>query len=686
MIPVRLKSRSWYGYSLLFILIFIYFVPNIGAQEIDMDEVHAQEEFRWGVKSFHAGFFNEAIVSLRKALAFKPDNSLIRYWLGLSQYYSGYEEAALNEWELILQNTGAEPFVEYLYDIVKTRRGLGRELRPPERYVVANEIPSIRDESVLFKRPSSVRARKDGTFFIISHATHQILVADANGNIIRTYNGGLEGFDHPFDIAEAEDGTLYVSEYWGDRIAKCSANGIKIETFGETGRGDGQLLGPQFVALDADGYVYVSDYGNRRICKFDDTGNFILSFGRKSTDFPGFLSVSGIAIIDEKIFVADTKKKKIFGFDLSGNYLGTIVQSGLEKPEGISVFDEQRLLISDSTRLLLLDIEKETLALISDLEGDIRLLISSSIDANGNIITADYDYEKVAILTELSSMYSGLFAQVNAIKSNEFPKITIEASVQDRYGENIVGLTESNFYITENNIPINEPDMVFAGYKTKKLAVNILVERSPFMIDFTEETYNSVLNIGELVGTNGLFGVINADESPTIGLDLGRNSFAAAEYAAYDGNYSKMWNFDLGLRLAASNILGIKENKAVIFITQGQLPQNIFDDYGLLQSMQYLKNNGIQFYTLYLKNNYQSPELDFIAKETGGGSYYIYDPRGIGHMIDHLKNTKNGNYVFTFTSESESNFGTSYIPLKVETIFLRKSGRAESGYFAPLEY
>jgi DNA-binding beta-propeller fold protein YncE len=60
------------------------------------------------------------------------------------------------------------------------------------------------------------------------------------------------------------------------------------------------------MTVDEDGYLYVVDYGNRRISKFDPDGVFVLSFGQRNPEFSGFLSPTGIAARNNRIYAADS--------------------------------------------------------------------------------------------------------------------------------------------------------------------------------------------------------------------------------------------------------------------------------------------------------------------------------------------------------------------------------------------
>jgi hypothetical protein len=53
-------------------------------------------------------------------------------------------------------------------------------------------------------------------------------------------------------------------------------------------------------------------------------------------------------------------------------------------------------------------------------------------------------------------------------------------------------------------------------------------------------------------------------------------------------------------------------------------------------------------------------------------------------LLTDISRDENPTYVVKYNSLSNSDFGRSYIPLEVQVLFYEKSGRDESGYFAPL--
>ena len=146
--------------------------------------------------------------------------------------------------------------------------------------------------------------------------SNEVLYFDINGSLKFRIIGGLEKLASPFDVYYSENtGYLYISEFNGHRIFRCDSEGRNGIRFGEKGRGDGQLLGPQYIAEDDKGYIYVTDYGNHRVVKFDSDGNYILSFGSREGDFPGLKEPTGICAFNEMVYVADPSGGFIAVFD-----------------------------------------------------------------------------------------------------------------------------------------------------------------------------------------------------------------------------------------------------------------------------------------------------------------------------------------------------------------------------------
>jgi DNA-binding beta-propeller fold protein YncE len=673
----------WYIVSLSLLLT----VPGLSllSQDIDMNVVYAREEKRRGVKAFNGGNFNRAILAFEKALSYTPENADIQEWLGKSYFRSGFTETALNIWEGIIGSGSGTPKLQNLVNVVAYRKGLGRELYDRGRYVISAEIEGKEEDYNLFLRPSSVLTMDNGSFYIVAYGSNEVVLFDTNGALRKRLRGGLYGFDHPFDIAESGDGNFFVTEFEGDRITKCNPDGYVISSFGESGLREGQLMGPQFLTTDGKGYLYVTDYGNRRVSKFDEEGNYILSFGRPTLRFEGLRAPSGIVYKDGRVYVADTAKKLIAVFDESGNFISTLGQGAFHAPEGISLFDDTRLLVADTDRIVTIDLASEQVTAVSDLEGNGEKVLHAELDENGNIISVDFTRGNIAILSELSNLYAGLFVQIDRIYSVDHPRVLLSATVSTRLGNPVTGLDGRNFILTEGYLPVGDQQFRHGVNEANYIDVTLLIDRSPEMERYGDQLSEATAMIYDFLGENGRVRVVSAGETPVVTAD--ENSSRSDIIAAVrNADEAEDWRFDLGLRMAASELFTGTARKAVVFLTHGRVPDDGFRQYGLLESKQFLENNHVPFYCVTLSPEPAVEEINYLCRETGGKQFYLYEPAGIRPLVDHMLESRKGTYYFTYRSPTYADYGREYIPVELEVIHFKRSGRDESGYYAPLQY
>jgi DNA-binding beta-propeller fold protein YncE len=677
---------------LLLILAFSAGVLKAQQADVDLDGLRAEEQFRIGVQAYNRYSFNEAVLCFERALSFRPGEPLILDWLGRSYYRSGMEDIALRQWRAAAQgygwNSGEGMLLGSRIETLGNRRGLLPVNDDEVRYVEAGRYPGEYDGSVYYRQPTAVLPLEDGSVWVAAYGSNEILRLDVNGMVMERNRGPLNGFDRPYDLVRSPGGDrLYLSEYRGGRVSVLSAEGDWLSYIGSRGLGDGNLLGPQNLTVDEDGYLYVVDYGNRRVVKFDPEGNFILSFGGgrdRGGVFPGFLSPTGIAARDGLVYTADAAAKQIFIHDSNGTYRGTLAAAGLTGPESLRFLDDGRLLAADTNRVLLIDPYSAQVRLLG-VAGNSRLRITgAAMDYNGNILAANFDGGEISVLTRLDDMASGLFVQVERVDAENFPRITVDFLVQDRLRRPIVGLDGRNFLVGEGGRPAADQSLVSAAYRSSFMDLSILVERSPRTLPLRDDLEAAVRDINQVLsgGRGRLRSLVSAGSQPQeerIDLSLA----AGARGAAAD--YSSRWRFDLGLRLAATDLLGGEKKRAVVFVSSGELSESAFEQYGLSELAAYLANNGIVFHAVLVGGNPPSEEILYLCRETGGEALPLYRPQGIGGSLEKLAKFPCGSYSITYRSQLPTNFGTAYLPVEVEVYLMERSGRDSTGYFAPLE-
>lgn len=678
-------GRKMIKKSLCIMTLLFFTTEMIISQSIDMKAVEAEENLRWGVVAFNNGYYNKAVQSLEKSLALKPDNSRILMWLGRSYYMSGMEDAALAEWDKIISAELAGSSLINLSELVKYRQLLSITPEYNEKWVIHMDIENMFNNFKLFERPTAAVATVDGSggFYVVSFSSNQVLKYDANGALKSTFDGGFEGYNHPFDLHPLKNGNFLLSEFSGNTVSLCNSEGMRILKIGEKGISSGQLLGPMFLTSDDSGYFYVSDIGNRKIVKFDLEGNPILEMGQPVGDYDGLTAPAGITLLDHKLYVVDSVRKTIDVFDESGNYLDSFVSGMLDQPEGVSSYGKD-LLIADGSLIRRYDVEMDKLSVLVDRSGNNQRAMNIDFDENGNLLIADYETNRITVLTELSTVYGGLFVRINRVNSDNFPRITVDLSVEKRSGEPILGLERDNFIITEKSRPVGDLRLEFAGFKGKDSYLTILVDGSEKMEPYSDALTETLKTIMGRKRDDTDTALMSIGETPYVVSPFGNENPSEAIEEVL-GSWSSRWNPDTGIRLAAAQMIPGRDRRSVIFITQGEMPEESFSRYDIIDLAAYYKNNNISFHTVYTNEFIRSRELEYLTERTGGKSIYIFQPEGINALLEDIISEKNSVYTLSYTSGNAPDFGRAYIPVELETLFVNKSGRDELGYYPPVQ-
>jgi DNA-binding beta-propeller fold protein YncE len=648
-----------------------------------MAQVDALEELHSGVDAFHLGYFGKAVQAFEDALRLSPDDVGIKNWLARTYFRMGLEDTALSMWKDIVRLGKGTPLLEYIIHVVEMRAGLGRELYTPDVFVVNYELDAGRPESRYFKRPTSVYSLPDGNYFVVAYGSNEVLSFNVNSFLNSKFRGGVESLDHPFDII-ASGGNYFLSEFEGNVITKYDKNFVKLKSFGGKGIAEGKLLGPQYLAIDDDGYLYVTDWGNRRVAKYDVDGNFILSFGKDAAQYPfQKLEPTGIACNGGRIYVADQFSKQIVVFDTSGNYIGAYGEKVLKSPEGILFFDENTLLVADGPRIMGLDLDEEIWKVWSDVTAQGKRLVDLALTPNNDILAADFDANKIFMISEVTSLYSGFFVQIQRVDARNFPEVSVDISVEDIQGRPIVGLVPQNLFITEAGVPVRKTSVILANTEPNPLSAVILVEDSLSLDKYQKELKLCIENIMGVLGKNARIKIVFARTEAALEADFGKyDEKRIDELLAAEGKPG--WKLDAGVKTAVAELSPERGRKAVIFLSSGILKDSAFSLYTLQEVSRNLRNNGVRFYPVYLGSLKKNSELEYITGETGGKSYTYFDPEGLKKLLQGIVGSKNSTYVVRYTSPSESEFGRKYIPLEAQVLLYKKSGKDESGYFAPI--
>ena len=224
-----------------------------------------------------------------------------------------------------------------------------------------------------------------------------IYCSDEYDNIIRIYNsdgekiaewgesGSGDGqFQGPSGLVFDREDNVYIVDSRNDRVQKYTKDGQFLFSWGESGSAEGQFNRPYGITLDYDQNVYVVDWGNDRIQKFTAEGDFLKSFGSSSAERGTDLDhPAGVAVdSDGDVYVTDWGNKRVKIFDPEGDVLTClygdatelskwakeVVESNpdvvkafnrmkdlsplgkFERPVGIEIDDQDRIIITETTR------------------------------------------------------------------------------------------------------------------------------------------------------------------------------------------------------------------------------------------------------------------------------------------------------------------------------------------------
>lgn len=649
------------------------------------NEGFASEEFRRGVQAYYKGAFNEAIVQFEKALAYLPNDNLILDWLGKTYYKTGIEGSALSYWQTASENGYGGMLLESKIEIIRERRVTGDSTDKTMRLSEAGSFSGEFNGNMIFSGPVSVQPNYDGTMWVAAYNTNELLLINQNGKVINRVEGPVNGFDRPSDILRLHDGKLLVSENAGDRLALLSENGKFEKYIGSKGRKNGQMVGPLYLAQDYLERIYVTDYGNRRVDVFDKDGEPVFSFGQKQSGFAGLRGPTGIAVIDEKVYVADDQTGAIYEFDRAGNYIRELVEpETLNKPEGIKYWNGS-LLICDLNRLISVDSDTGALFEYARTGNAPTRITVANPDVNGNVIVSDYTANEVYVMSKIQELVGGLFVQIEQLDAAKFPQVTVELRVENRHRQPVVGLQEENFYLTENKRPVSNLKFLGAASNNTEADITLIIDRSKATEMYKSEMETAVKEITASMNGKGVLRIVSAGAIPVTEYVGSPDSLGDFKLDALKNKVSDKVSVDLAIRLAANDLINAAKKRAIIFVTPGNENSLTFDKYNLTELTSYLGNNSIGLSCVLLNQKAMPEQLAYVVDNTAGEEYYVFRPQGLKDVVKDIIELPQGIYQLSFTSSSQTNFGTKYLPLEAEVYLLNRSGRDETGYFAPLE-
>jgi DNA-binding beta-propeller fold protein YncE len=260
------------------------------------------------------------------------------------------------------------------------------------------------------------------------------------------------GFNNPVDVALGHDGVLYVLNRAGadielrmpyKRVTMCTLAEDYLGDFSSGGGGEGQLMWPVAIVIDAEERIYISDEALHRISIFDKQGRFLSQWGARGSGEGEFNRPAGIAFdAEQHLLVVDGRNHRIQRYGKDGSFLGQWGSAGrgageFNLPWGIAVDRTGDIYVADwrNDRIQKFDAEGRFLAAYGPSgrgDGEFRRPAGVTIDGEGNIYIADWGNERVQVLAPDGSFLAKFRGEAGLSKWGESYFIANQDELEER--------------------------------------------------------------------------------------------------------------------------------------------------------------------------------------------------------------------------------------------------------------
>lgn len=230
--------------------------------------------------------------------------------------------------------------------------------------------------------PAGIALDSEGNLYCSEEYENRIHIYNEDGEPIGTWGetGSADGeLDGPSGLAFDSQDNILVSDAKNNRVQKFTKDGRFIASIGA-----GVLNGPWGIGLDADDNIYVADWGNNRAVKLSPSGELLMTFGGADADVGAELDHPADVAVDSEgdVYVSDWGNKRIQIYDAGGSVITALYGDAVtfskwaaevinsnpdaqkayrrvkdrtplglfERPVGLTVDSEDRIIVTDSTR------------------------------------------------------------------------------------------------------------------------------------------------------------------------------------------------------------------------------------------------------------------------------------------------------------------------------------------------
>lgn len=181
-------------------------------------------------------------------------------------------------------------------------------------------------ENWTYQEATAVGVDSKDNVYVFNRGTHPMVVFDNNGNLLRTWGDGF--FKTPHGITIGPDDEVYCTDVADHTVSKMTTEGELIFTIGTSGKPGEAMSGqpfnrPTHLAVDPrNGDLFVADgYSNAHVHHFTPEGKLVNSWGESGTGEGQFNIVHNIFIDEDGwVYIADRENHRVQVFDTKGNF------------------------------------------------------------------------------------------------------------------------------------------------------------------------------------------------------------------------------------------------------------------------------------------------------------------------------------------------------------------------------
>ena len=215
--------------------------------------------------------------------------------------------------------------------------------------------------------------------------------------------------------------------------------------------------------------------------------------------------------------------------------------------------------------------------------------------------------------------------------------------------------------------------------------ITLVLDRSLSSAHYEQAMETAVKEIAAAMNDKGTLRIVSAGSVPVLEYEGAPSGVAKFSCSRLKTPVSSNVQLDLALRLSANALINGEHKRSIILVGAGTVSQDAFSKYGLSDMAAFLNNNSISLETVLLEQGTADSEIEFLCDSTEGGMYYVYRNQGLSGVVEDIVNIPSGLYRLSYTSALQTEFGQRYLPVEVEAYLMNRSGRDETGYFAPLQ-